>query len=330
MAVQAEYTFECKGIVCGAMPPAPSDWRLALARIEGALPFLNAEVADGLALASLRRLWRVHVHDFPQENQGPEHNPGLEAAELTRSWYTSERRDFLSWIGRRGSPPLARAARLALAAKGQTESFASAFEPADRALARLDALLPARDAQATLEEWLEQLREEECDFLELGSEEVVIEGKVFQRFAARGSAWAASLAAAMRPHLFSLGAAPLALAGLAPRALFRAEPESPLPATLSRAIASAAADVATDLAAVSKTLALGHERLAGLYASSQAPAVWRLITGLGPLTRAELARALSVTRRTASQAAKVLGQADLATLRPGDHALVPKSAPRGS
>lgn len=121
----------------------PPPWQLALARLEGALPFLSAEVADGLALASLRRLWRVHVRDFPQENQGPEHNPGPEAAELTRSWYAAERRNFLSWIGRRGPLPLARAARLALAAKGATESFTSAFEPADRALERLDALLSA-------------------------------------------------------------------------------------------------------------------------------------------------------------------------------------------
>lgn len=293
-------------------------------------PFVSAEVAGGLALASLRRLWRVHVRDFPQENQGPEHNPGLDATELTRSWYAAERRDLLSWISRRGPPPLARAARLALAAKGQTESFASAFEPADRALTRLDALLPAREPLATLEEWLAQLRGEENDFLELGSEEVVIEGKVFQRFAPRGSAWAASLAAAMRPHLFGLGAAPLALAGLAPRALFRAEPESPLPAILSRTIATAAADVASDLAALRAALELGNERLAGLYASSQAPAVWQLIVGLGPLTRAELARALGVTRRTASQAATALEKADLAVLRPGDHALAPKGAPRGS
>ena len=66
------------------------------------------------------------------------------------------------------------------------QSFLSA--DTDRALERLDALLPAQRAQATLEEWLEQLREDENDFLELGSEEMVIEGKVFQRFAARGSA----------------------------------------------------------------------------------------------------------------------------------------------
>ena len=69
---------------------------------------------------------------------------------------------------------------------------------------------------------------------------------------------------------------------------------------------------------------MGDERLAGLYASSQAPAVWQLIAGLGPLPRAELARGLGVTRRTASQAATALEQADLATLRPGDHALTPK------
>jgi hypothetical protein len=312
------------------MAHSPPPWQLALARLEGALPFLSAEVAQGLALASLRRLWRVHVRDFPQENQGPEHNPGLEAAELTRSWYAAERRDFLSWIGRRGPPPLARAARLALAAKGATESFTSAFERADRALARLDALLPVHDPVETLSEWLEQLREDEIDFLELGSEEMVIEGRVFQRFAARGSAWAASLAAAMRPHVFGLGAAPLALAGLAPRSLFKAELERPLPALLAEAIGTAAVDVATDLAAVRTALALGEERLAGLYASSQAPAVWQLIAGLGPLTRAELARALGVTRRTASQAATALDKADLAMLRPGDHALAPKSAPRAS
>lgn len=92
---------------------------------------------------------------------------------------------------------------------------------------------------ADISEWLEQLREEEVDFLELGSEELVFEGKVFQRFAQRGSAWAASLAVAMRPHLFGFGAAPLALAGLAPRSLFKAEPERPLPALLTQAIGAA-------------------------------------------------------------------------------------------
>lgn len=312
------------------MTTSPPPWQLALARIEGALPFLSAEVGQGLALASLRRLWRVHVRDYAFDNLGPSHNPGLEAAELTRSWYASERRDFLSWIARRGPPPLAQAALLALAAKGATESFTQTFAPADRALERLDTLLPARDPMATLSEWLEQLREDENDFLELGSEEVVIDGRVFQRFAPRGSAWAASLAAAMRPHLFGLGAAPLAPAGLAPRSVFRAELESPLPALLIQAIGAAAEDVATDLAAVRAAVALGDEHLAGLYASSQAPAVWQLIIGLGPLTRAELARALGVTRRTASQAATALEKADLATLRPGDHALAPKRPPRAS
>lgn len=114
------------------MHHAPPPWQLALARIEGALPFLRADVADGLARMSLRRLWRVHVRDFPQENQGPEHNPGLEAAELTRSWYAAERQDFLSWIRRRGPPPLARAAQLTLAAKEARESFSSTFAAADR------------------------------------------------------------------------------------------------------------------------------------------------------------------------------------------------------
>nr|WP_231472228.1 helix-turn-helix domain-containing protein [Novosphingobium sp. CECT 9465] len=77
-------------------------------------------------------------------------------------------------------------------------------------------------------------------------------------------------------------------------------------------------------------VARGDEHLADLYASSQTPAVWHLICGLGPLTRAELARALGVTRRTASQAAVALEKAGLATLRPGDHALAPKRAQTAS
>lgn len=98
----------------------------------------------------------------------------------------------------------------------------------------------------------------------------------------------------------------------------------PTPALLGNAIGAAAGDVGADLAAVAAMVARGEERLAGLYASSQAPAMWQLISALGPLTRAELARALGVTRRTASQAALALEKADLAALRPRDHALVPK------
>ena len=44
--------------------------------------------------------------------------------------------------------------------------------------------------------------------------------------------------------------------------------------------------------------------------------------GLGPLTRAELARALGVTKRTASQAALALIEAGIATMRDTDSALL--------
>lgn len=122
-----------------------------------------------------------------------------------------------------------------------------------------------------------------------------------------------------------MGAAPLALASLAPREQFRAEPERSFHAVLTVAIGAAADDVATVLKIVREMVARGADYLDNLYASLQAPAVWHLICGFGPLTRAELARALGVTRRTASQAAMVLEKADLATLRPEDRALAPKS-----
>lgn len=106
---------------------SPAPWQLALARIEGALPFLSADIAQCLAQRSLRRLWTVHIQGFPFENMGLEHNPGVDAGELMRSWQAEERRDFLSWVSRRGPPPLAQAARLALTAKAASESFASGY-----------------------------------------------------------------------------------------------------------------------------------------------------------------------------------------------------------
>jgi len=116
-----------------------SPWQLTLARIEGALPFITPELAECLALASLRRLWRVHVRDYPFDNLGIAHNPGVNASELVRSWYSEERRQFLSWIGRRAPPALAKAAKRVLAAKGQTEGFTEVYAPAVNAIARLDA-----------------------------------------------------------------------------------------------------------------------------------------------------------------------------------------------
>ena len=132
----------------------------------------------------------------------------------------------------------------------------------------------------------------------------------------------------MRPQLFSLGAAPLALAGLAPRGTFRAQPEDPIPAILREAMGQAVQQLRTDLDTSRQGLALAEERLSHLYASSRAPDAWLLLLGLGPLTRAELARALEVTKRTASQAAVSLEQAGLIELRAGDAALVVRDALR--
>jgi DNA-binding transcriptional ArsR family regulator len=308
------------------MAPSPAPWQLTLARIEGALPFVSPELAECLALASLRRLWRVHVRYFPFENAGLEHDPGLEANELMRSWYADERRQFLSWIARRAPPPLARAARLVMSAKNHVEGFSEAYLSADRAIERLDQLLPSHDPSGTLLEWLEALRNEEVEFLEGGSELVRVGGLAVTRPAQRGAAWAASLAAAMRPHLFGMGEAPLALAGMAPRALFRELHEEPLPHLLRTALHTAAEWAETDLSNMREALALADARLAGLYASSTAPQAWRLIVGLGPLTRAELARALGVTKRTASQSVKSLDDAGMVRLRQTDGAIVPAHA----
>jgi hypothetical protein len=83
------------------------------------------------------------------------HRPG---EDRNHRWRRCTRVPWWSWICRRGPLSITRAARLGLAAKDATESFTETFAQADRALERLDALLPARDP-TTPSDWLEQLRE---------------------------------------------------------------------------------------------------------------------------------------------------------------------------
>ncbi|MBB6125623.1 hypothetical protein FHS92_003387, partial [Sphingobium subterraneum] len=87
--------------------------------------------------------------------------------------------------------------------------------------------------------------------------------------------------------------------------------EDPIAALLGAAASSAGRWVQQDLNVLHKGLEHGQERLSGRYASSRAPDAWGLLLGLGPLTRAELARALDVTARTASQIALALVEAKL-------------------
>ena len=304
------------------MAPSFAPWQIDLARIEGALPFVPDRVARVLAMRALRRMWAVHVRDYPFDTIGLEHNPGLEAGELMRSWYIDQRRDFLSWVSRRGPPPLARAARSAIAAKGLTERWTEAYVDAGTALDRLDSLLPSHDPVATLTEWIRQLRVEEVPFLEGGTEIGLFKGHAFDRPAPKGAAWAASLAAAVRPQLFALGPAPFGLAGLMPREVLRAAPERSATTILAESIGTAVKHVRADLKAAHHGTAIGAKRLASRYASSRASDAWELLLGLGPLTRAELARGLGVTPRTASQAAAALQSAKLVQARSGDGALV--------
>jgi hypothetical protein len=268
----------------------------------------------------------VHVRDYPFDNIGIEHNPGLEAQELVRSWYSDERRHFLSWISRRAPPPLARAAKLVMRAKNHTEGFTEAYANADRALERLDAMLPSKEPAATLLAWLYALRAEEIYFLEGGSETVQAGGIVITRAAPRGAAWAASLAAAIRPHLFAMGSAPLALCGLLPRRLFRELQEEPLQAALRAALDEASASATADLDRMRVALSRAQEAFSSLNASSTAPQAWRVLIGLGPLNRAELARALAITKRTSSLSVGALQTAGLLSLRESDGAIISANA----
>jgi DNA-binding transcriptional ArsR family regulator len=84
-----------------------------------------------------------------------------------------------------------------------------------------------------------------------------------------------------------------------------------VPAILADALHTAAAAVRTDIIGARAAVDLGKARLGKVNRSSRARDTWLLLAGLGPLTRAEIARALNVTKRTASQAAMTLEEAGL-------------------
>ncbi len=293
------------------MTSAPRPWQLELARIDGALPLLSGPEATLLARRSLRRLWAHHVHAYPFDNLGPDHDPGREASELVRSHHAAERDAFLSWIARRAAPLLAAAAATVLSAKGAPETFARVYAIADIVLDRLDTLLPSEDPLATLVDLIAQLTEQETAFLEGSSETYITAGRAFSRPPPRGGAWAVSLGVSLRPQLFSLGAAPLALAGLVPREAFQGLRERAIPAILAEALLTGAAAVRTDIIGARAAMDLGKARLAKANRSSRMRDTWLLLAGLGPLTRAEIARSLGVTKRTASQAADGLAAVGL-------------------
>lgn len=294
------------------MSVAPAPWQIGLARLEGAIPFLSPTVRAMLAGRALRRLWACHARDYPFESTGIHHDQDLAQHELMRTFKASERNDFLSWVGRRAPAALAETAQLALAAKSATETFSADFADADRALDRLDAHLPTRDPEETVVTFVNELILEEPAFLEGGTEPTLILGRAVDRPARAGAAWAASLALAMRPHLLGLGGGAYVFAGLAPRALFRPLRETPIPRLVRQSLAASIAAVAADVDVCVKAEKLGTEHLADRNASSRALGSWRFLIAMGPLTRAEMARGMRITKRTASQAALALEAAGLA------------------
>ena len=82
--------------------------RLAFAATGPAM--LSANAIPAIVAPNLA-IFRPLPIDYPFDSIGLERNPGFEAGELMGSWYMDERRDFLSWVSRRGLPLLARGAR---------------------------------------------------------------------------------------------------------------------------------------------------------------------------------------------------------------------------
>lgn len=304
----------------GLVSPISSPWQVVLARLECALPFLPEPVTQVLVLRSLRRLWRAHVRDLRPGAVDAAAATGTD--ELLRSAFAGERHDFLLWIARQGHRPLGRAAELVLAATRRDDGALAGdgFGDADHALALLDACLPAADPIERLAGYVRRLQGED----RVSSRPVpqVAQGQLLDRPTPERTARAASLAIAVRPQLFGLGDAPLALAGVLPPVLFDVPADVPLDTGLRAAVQASAGDLRDDFVIARRGVAWGEERLGSVRASSSVRDCWRLLLALGPATRAELARALGMQQRILSQAVAVLADAGLVKAGADDAPLI--------
>lgn len=308
------------------IPARNLDWQLKAAKVEGLIPFIFEGFDEVVALRSIARTWAFFVRDYPFQ-EGILHVANLDQNEIMRSWYSEERRQFVSFLRRSRHPTIKRCADAILRAKDDKPVEAnSEFLASLEAMDRLDRIRPILTPLITLQDWVKDLRGDRPEFLEIVDWEVEEKAFSYDPENARdiidlneahrpGShCWAAGLAAAMRSKLFGMSNAPFLIPGVTSKKLFRKTLPEPSDEILRENLKKSFELLYKDITAALPAYRIAEARLSDRRSTSRAFAAWRFAYGAGPLTRLELARALGVTHRAAYNLVDMLVSIDLMTV----------------
>lgn len=312
----------------------------ALGRAQAAWRFAGADLRRASALATVSAAWDVFRRDAGAGDVGPARE--IATAEAQLLFTEDPRRDaVLLWLADHGAPAIAEAAAILARMVGSTRRFdaedrallEAALEAAREALAHpITAVCPiakvvaagvrsenvALDPLRILAATIDRLRGD-ASFLEGSGDAVRLalpRGTLTHYVAAApAGCWALNLALlGAGAHAPGLPLPP----GMVSRATFRSdlEPEE----IAGRVVENAAAgwSGAYDrLSWLEPELTRGRDSLAYLSRNARTRDAWLVIAALGACTRAQLARALGLSRAGADIQARVLAEAELVTLAAG-------------
>lgn len=308
----------------------------AIGRGEAAWHFAGAELRRAAALSAISVAWTIYLRDAGAGDVGPAHATTPASAQLL---FTDDpRRDaMLLWLTDYGAPAIAEAAAIVARMVGAARRFSvqdrALLDAAHDALAqpamalgsigrRIAAVSSSDDAALeplrAMTAAVERLRGD-CDFLEGEGSEMshVLPGGTLRRYvpAKPAGCWALNLA------LMSQGVQPVGVIsppGMGSRRLFRADIEDgEIAAQLVNDGSGAWRGAYGRILRMEQELARGGGALSSLSRNARAREAWLLVAALGACTRAQLARALGLSRAGADIQAHSLADAGLATLAAG-------------
>jgi hypothetical protein len=315
---------------CNVVSKPHSAW-LTFGRLAGATRFASPEIRRVASLATVAGAWRAYRRDAGAGDVGPAHQPSSDPSSILMT--DDPRRDAVAlWLAANGVPAIAEAATTVVRMVNATRGFNT------DALALLDAAqdavpqLPA-DGPLTRACGLADLGSDHplqgltrataavdslintADFAEGQGHDAILPlpSRSMRHYVAAAPAgcWALNLALVARGAVWSV-------TGLIPRAVFRLDL-----ADVERSTAlidhcnHAASTSFTDAERIEAMLGRGRDALAGLPRNARAANAWALVVALGPIRRAQMARALGLSRAGADIQARALAAVGLVELATG-------------
>jgi hypothetical protein len=302
----------------------------AFGRLAGATRFASPEIRKVAALASVAGAWRAYRRDAGAGDVGPAHQPSSDPGSIVIT--DDPRRDAVAlWLAANGVPAIAEAAtivvRMIYATRGFGSEALEVLDAAQEALAQRSAgpltrscgladvspdhpLGPLRQAVSAVDGLIRR-----SDFAEGQGHEAILPlpSRSMSHYVAAEPAgcWALNLA------LVARGVVP-SVPGIIPRTVFRLDlNDTERSAALVDHSIQTASAAFRGMEDIESALHRGRDALAGLSRNARAADAWALSTAFGPITRAQIGRALGLSRAGADLQARVLAASGLVRLEVG-------------